>query len=263
MNRMPKHFATSFVLLTFALLAVAGCGSDGSDESPSDAVNAALVKTSEIKSGVAEVEGSVSLGNLPGAVSISGGGPFDTAAEGGPAFNIALALEIAGSPQKFGFASVDGDNYMIVGDKAAKQKNGEDQSLSPEGIASLIKSIGQHVTSVESSEDGAYTAKLDTQALLQDAREGEGKGLDGLELPGFGSADQLTDQLGVADITIKVSDAGYADEISLDMPLNAGGGEGALRLTVRLSEVDEPQKITAPTDLVSDPSKLGGGFGSR
>lgn len=263
MNRTFTKYSTVLALLVFVVVAVTGCGSKGSSETPEQAIQAALEKTSQIKSGQAELDGSVSLGNLPGSIGISGGGPFDTEAKGGPAFSIELALDIAGSPQKFGFTSVDGKSYMLVGDKAVERKGKDEKNLTSGGIADMIKSLGDHISSAKETGDGTYTAKLDTKALFEAAKSGDGQGLAGLEIPGFGSAEGLAEELGVADVTIEVDSEGYADEIALNMPLSAGGGEGALRLTISIDEINEAQKISEPTNVVSEVPGLGGALGGE
>lgn len=256
MNRFS--FKSLFVLATLAasFFVLTGCGSDAKSESPEAAVKAALEKTSTITSGNTELKGALSIGSLPGSIAISGGGPFDTKAEGGPAFKIELELKIAGSPQKFGIAAVDGKNYLLVGDKAIEQKEKKGEAFDSGQIADFIKNLGSYITSAESSGENTYTATVDVKQLFADNAKKDG-GLGNLSIPGLGSADQLTKSLESADISIEVDSEGYADVLDLNLPISTGGDQGGLRLTIDIGEINEPQTIEAPTDVVSDPSELG------
>lgn len=247
-----------FVLAALAasLLVLTGCGSDEKSESPQAAVKAALEKTSTITSGNTKLKGSLSIGSLPGSIAIAGGGPFDTEAEGGGAFSIELALQIAGTEQKFGIAAVDGKNYLLVGDKAIEQKKKEGETVDSGQIADFIKNMGDYITSAESSDPNTYTATVDLKQLFADNADKNG-GLGGLSIPGLGTAEEVTKSIDSAEISIEVDSEGYADELVLNLPISTGGDQGGLRLTISIEEINEPQTIEAPTNVVSDPSELG------
>lgn len=262
MNRHLKKFPIVLAALAVLALVAAGCGSKSSSEeqSPQVALQQALEKTSTIKSGHAELSGSLSVGTVPGSIGLKGGGPFDTEAANGGAVQIDLTMEIAGSEQHLGFAYVDGKQYMLVGDKAIEQKSAKGAKSSGTGqIAETIKNLGNYLSNVQRTAPNTYTAKVDVKKLFQDTSKKSG-GASDLEIPGLGGADRLAKTMGSADMTVAVNSDGYADSIDLNMSITAGasgGGEGGLRLKVKLSEINEPQKVEKPKNVVSGADALG------
>lgn len=258
MNRIFSKSALVLAALVVCLFVVAGCGSkSSSDSDPTRAIQDALEKTSTITSGQAKLDGALSIGSLPGSISISGGGPFDTKADGGPAFKLELSVELAGTPQKIGFAAVDGKNYLLVGDKAVEQKAGKGGSLDSGQIANFIKGLGEFTSDAKKTGENTYTAKVDIKAMLEDFSKKSDGSLKNLSIPGLGSADQLTKSIGDADVTVSVDDEGYASEIDLNLSITNNGSQGGLRLKIDLDEINQPQTIEAPTDVVSSASALG------
>lgn len=255
MNPLVKR--TLLAVLAIGLVAfVAGCGSDSktSSASPSEAVKDALTKTSQITSGQADVKASLSVGSLPGSISITGGGPFDTKAKGGPATDLQFSANIAGSDQSFGIVSVDGKSYLTVGDKALEQKDA--QSLQPDQIADFIAGLGNNLTNVKSSGEDTYTATVDVKKMIGDSKAGDN--LSKLNIPGLGSGQQLSKAVSNADITVTVNAAGYAEVLDVDLPITTGGNQGGVRAKITLSEIDQPQTIEGPTNVVNDAAELGG-----
>jgi hypothetical protein len=248
---------TLLAVLAIGLVAfAAGCGSDSksSSASPSEAVQDALTKTSEIKSGKADVTGSLSVGSLPGSLAIEGGGPFDTEAEGGAATDLQFSVNVAGTEQKFGLVSVDGKSYLTVDDKALEQKDA--QSLQPDQIADFIAGLGKNLTNVKSTGDDTYTATVDVKKMLEESKAGDN--LSKLSIPGLGSGQQLAKSVSTANITVTVNAEGYAEVLDVDLPITTGGNQGGVRATITLSEIDEPQTIEPPRNVVNDASELGG-----
>lgn len=254
MNSLFKKSLLS--VLAIALVAfAAGCGgSDKPSESPDAAVKSALTKTSRITSGQADVKASLSVGSLPGSLSITGGGPFDTKAEGGPATDLQFSVNIAGSDQAFGLVSVDGKSYLTVGDKALEQKDA--QSLQPDQIADFIAGLGNNLTNVKSTGEDTYTATVDVKKMIEDSKAGDN--LSKLNIPGLGSGQELSKSVTNADITVTINAEGYAEVLDVDLPITTGGNQGGVRATITLSEIDEPQTIEPPTNVVKDASELGG-----
>jgi hypothetical protein len=246
---------SALAILALAILAfAAGCGSkSSSSESPATAMKAALEKTATIKSGNAAVKGSISIGSLPGSLAVTGGGPFDTEAKGGGAVELNLSIDIAGSPQEFGLVSVDGKNYLTVGDKALEQKK-SGAALEPDQIASFISGLGDNLTNVKSPSENKYTGTVDVKKLLADGKADVSK----LSFPGLGSGAELSKSLSTATVTITVNADGYADKMDIDLPLSQGGNQGGVRATITLSEINQPQTIEAPKNVVSSPAELGG-----
>jgi hypothetical protein len=219
-------------------------------------MQAALEKTSTITSGMAKVKGSLSLGSLPGSLSITGGGPFDTKADGGPAVDLQLSVDIAGSPQEFGLVAVDGNGYLTVGDKALEQKG--TSSFQPGQIPKFLKALGDNLTNVKSPAENSYSATVDLKKMIEGATGDDAEALKKLSIPGLGSGDSFTKSLSTADVTITVDAQGYAQTMDINMPITQGGNQGGIRATITLSEINQPQTIDKPKNVVSDASELGG-----
>lgn len=261
MNSLFKksNFFRSTLLAVLAIALVvfaAGCGgSDKPAESPDAAVKSALKKTSEITSGQADIKGSLAAGSLPGSISITGGGPFDTKAKGGPATNLQFSVNVAGTDQSFGIIAVNGKNYLTVGDKALEQK-GEGASLNPDQIASFIAGLGDNLTNVQSAGEDTYTATVDVKKLIENSKAGDN--LSQLSIPGLGSGQQLSKSVGNADITVTIDSEGYASVLDIDLPITSGTSQGGIRATITLSDIDKPVTIDEPTNVVSSAAALGG-----
>lgn len=259
MHRLIKTPLALFAALALTALVVAGCGSKSSSstaQSPEEALKSALVKTSTITSGKAALKGAISVGSLPGSISVSGGGVFDTKADGGPAIDLQLAVQLAGSPQKFGFVAVDGQNYLVVGDKAVKQKKSE-APIDPGQIAAFIKALGENATNVKQTADNTYTASVNVKKLFaQGDKESNGK-LSKLSIPGLGNSTQLAKSLGSTTITVMVNPDGYAQSMDINMTLKSGSTAGGMRIGITLSEINQPQSVSKPKNVVSDASALG------
>lgn len=248
-----------------AALVATGCGGDdkAADKSPADAVTASLQKTSEVKSGSADIEGSISTGSLPGSIAVTGKAVFDTEATGGAAMDVDLSVSVAGTEQKFGFVAVDGKNYLTVGDKALEQKGANSQQLEPGQISSFISGISKYVTNAKNTgeADGltTYTATVDVKKMITDnANDKEQTDLSKLSIPGVGSGQELQKAVSTADITVGVNSDGYAQELRIDMPLTISGNSGGIRVNITLSDIDQPVTVEAPTNVVDSASALGG-----
>ncbi|MFT4048757.1 MAG: hypothetical protein QM648_02860 [Solirubrobacterales bacterium] len=260
MNRFAKQFLIPVVVVALAALVVAGCGSksSSSSESPDAALKAALDKTAGIKSGKADVSGAVSLGSVPGSIDISGTGVFDTEASGGGAMNITIGINVAGSQQEIGFVSVDGQSYLVSGDKGVKQGKNDSGATSPDQIASFIKALGENATNVKKTGANTYTATIDVKKMFQESDKASGGKLSDLKIPGLGSSTDLAKSLGSTDITVTVDSEGYASKLDLNMTLKTGNTTGGLRLNIALSEINQPQTIEKPKNIVSSTAELGG-----
>jgi hypothetical protein len=258
MNRLTK----SIFLCLLAALLVAGCGDKkSSSESPETAIKSALDKTAQIKSANAAINANLSTGSLPGSFDIKGSGPFDTEAEGGAAFDLDLSISVAGTEQKFGFASVDGKNYVKVGDKAIERK-GDDATIEPGQISDFIAGLGKYITNAKSEGETngltTYTATVNVKQLIEDNAGATGSSsLSKLSVPGLGSAGDLKDSLSTADITLGVNADGIAQTLEIDLPIKQGTSTGGVRATITLTDINQPVTIEAPKNVVDDASDLG------
>jgi hypothetical protein len=261
MNRYLRPFSIAVLVLAACAIALTGCGSKSASESasPTEAIQTSLDKTSTITSGLSTIKGALSIGAVPGSIAITGGGPFDTEAKGGAAFDLELSIGIAGTQQKMGFVAVNGKNYMVVGDKAIEQKGENAKGLDGKQIANYIESLGKYISNAKKTGDNTYTADVDMKQLFTDSKKKAGN--VNFEIPGLGSLDQLQKSLGTSTLKIEIDSEGYASTIDLNLPITTDGNEGGVRLTISLSEINEPQKIEQPANVVDAGSALGS-FGS-
>lgn len=250
------------LLIAFA---VAGCGDDDKSggESAQQRVDDALKKAATITSGQSELKASIATGSLPPTLDITGGGPFDTEAKGGTAYDLDFVVQVAGTDQNFGFASVGGKQYLKIGDKAAEEDGDGLGSIDPGQIKSFIDSLGEYVTGVQQIEGktvngeslDVYRGKLDTKKLL--GGSGDDDALGGFSIPGLGSADDLLNSVNIADVTIAIAGDGFPRELGVNVPLDRDGSEAGVRANLVLSEINEPVTINKPKNVVSDRSELG------
>lgn len=249
-------------LLAVAAFAFAGCGGDSNSVPPEQAVKDALEKAATITSGQSELKATINTGGLPPSFDITGGGPFDTEAKGGPAYDLDLTVQVAGTEEQLGFAAYDGKQYLTVGDKAAELEKGG--SLDPSSIKTFIDSLGGYVSGAEQLEDktvdgktlSVYSVDVDVDKLVADAKK-NGDSLADLSIPALGSVDQLADSVGDVTATIAVADDGYPHELSVNIPIQRGSSEAGVRATITLSDINQPVTIEAPENVV-ERSELGG-----
>lgn len=257
---MKKNFSKSLLVLLALILAAvvaAGCGgSKSSEQTPQQAMQGALKKTSTITSAKTDIKGSIAIGSMPGSISLTGTGAFDTKAAKGGALQLEFTIELAGTKQSFGIVSVGGKSYMVVGGKALEQ-NG-DNSFDTGQVQQFIEGLGDYLTNVKSLGGNKYSADVDVKKMIGDDKGGK---LSSLSIPGIGSGEKLQDALGNATVTVTVDSEGYAQTMDFNLSLTQaggqGGGQGGLRATISLENIDEPVTVEAPKNVVKDSSELG------
>lgn len=257
---LAKLLIASLAIAT--ALVLAGCGSD--EEDPQKIVESALEKAADIKSGQAEVKASILTGALPPSFDIVGGGPFDTEAEGGVSYDLDLTVQVAGTEQELGFAAVDGKSYLKVGDKAAEMKDNTAGGLNPGSIETFIDSLSDYVTEATFSEDRnigkeqvkVYDVIYDTAALLEDLSK-DNPELTKLSIPGLGSVDQLSDGIKNSTGSLGIGTDGFPHLITVNVPIERTSSQAGLRVSLTLTEINQPVTIEAPDNIV-ERSELGG-----
>ncbi|MGH2906201.1 MAG: hypothetical protein ACRDKI_05465 [Solirubrobacterales bacterium] len=262
--------AVSAALLLVAALAVAGCGgkSKGSDVPPQQRVETALKNAANITSGKSKLDATIAMGSLPGSFKLTGGGPFDTKAEGGAAFDIKLKVNIAGFDQTIGLIAVDGDNYVQIGDKAFKSKQNDPTSgaIDPKSIQALINSLSKYVSDIKQTgtktvagqQLDTYSMTIDLGALAKDSLQ-DNKA-NNASIPGLGNVADLAKSLGKATATVGIGSDDYPHEIGLNATAgnatDGGSGGGGIRGTLVLTDINKPVTINKPTNIVTDSSAL-------
>lgn len=258
----------STLIACVAALALAvvlsGCG--GSDEgvSPDTAVSDALKKAATITSGEAELNATINTGGFPPSFDITGGGPFDTEAKGGAAYDLDLVIQVAGTEQQIGFAAIDGKRYLKVGNKAAETRDSASGSLDPSSVKGFIDSLDKYVSNAQQGEDKTvdgetlkvYNFDIDVQKLFADAKAA-GDDISKLSIPALGSVDELADSIDGATGTLAVASDGFPHELSVDVPIKNGTSEANVRGAIVLKNINEPVTIEKPENIV-DESELGG-----
>lgn len=262
----------ALLLLTAALVA-SGCGDEKAASSgvpPQERVETALKNAANIKSGKAAINATIAMGNLPGAFKITGGGPFDTEAKGGAAFDIALKVNIAGFDQTIGLIAVNGKNYIEIGDKAflSDQKSKSSGAIDPKTIQGLINSLNEYVSDVKQVASktingesvDVYALTVDLEALAKDAvAENDGAGAS---IPGLGNVADLATSLGKAKATVAVNSEDLPVEIGINADVGgateggSAGGGGSLKGTLVISDINGTVKIEEPTNVETDSSAL-------
>lgn len=270
-NRFLPALA-ALVLLAVALVA-SGCGDKKSSSSadPQTRVDTALKNASTITSGKSTINATIAMGSLPGAFKITGGGPFDTKAAGGGAFDIALKVNVAGFDQTIGLIAVDGKNYIEIGDKAflTDPKSKNSGAIDPKTIQELINSLGKYVSGVTQvagkTVDGksldVYSMTVDLGALAKesvDKNDGEGA-----SIPGLGNVADLATSLGKAKMTVGIDSDDMPVELGIDASVGGSTGEsgdsgngGSLKGTLVLTDINKPVTIDKPSNVVTDSSAL-------
>lgn len=252
MNRISKKPLLALLALFALALVATGCGdSKSSSQSPQEAMQSALAKTATITSGQAKIKGSISVGSVPGSLSVTGDGSFDTKAEGGGALDLQMSVNIAGTEQEFGFVTVDGKSYLTVGDKALEQKEG---GLETGQVTAFIKGLGDYLTNVQEAGPNKYSADVDVKKMIAGNKNGD---LSKLSIPGIGSGQDLQKSLGDASITVTVDSQGYAQEMDINLSLQQSSSQGGLRATISLSDINQPVTINKPENIVQSASDLG------
>ena len=252
-----------------AALVATGCGDKSASSSvpPDQRVKTALDNTANIKSGKSRIDATIAVGSVPGSFKLTGGGPFDTEAPGGAAFDIDLKVNVAGFDQTIGLIAVDGKNYVQIGDKAFVSKKGDNASgaIDPKTIQDLFGSLDKYVTDVKltgtKTVDGqqldVYSMTIDLSALAKDS---VGKNdAKGASIPGLGNISDFATSLGKATATVGIGPDDFAHQIGINASAGAtgaAGGGGGIKGTLYLSDINKPVTIDKPANVVTDSSAL-------
>lgn len=274
------------LLAVFGLL-VAGCGDDNQTSSsnvpPEQRVKTALQNASKINSGSVTLDAAISGGGLPGKMKLSGGGDFDTKAEGGPAIAIDVKFDMGfGEPQEIGLVSVDGKSYLKFGGKyyaadsmvpgATGASGSTSTAIDSKQLQELIDSLDGYVSDVKAAgtkkvgDDtlDLYTATIDVKKAVAEAKKQAGSALEGLAA--LGGAGDLTEGVGETTVEIGVDSNDLPRSFKLNTSVEAGstGGTssgGGIEASLVLTEVNQPVTIEKP-DEVEEGSSLLEAFGS-
>lgn len=280
---MNRFRLISLLALVAAIALVAtGCGGDKKSSSsnvpPSQRVKTALQNVEKIDSGSMTMSGSLSGAGMPGKMSVSGDGKFDTKAEGGPAVEMKMKLDLGfgGQPQEVGLISVDGKSYIefggkfysadsmmkgitgATGDSKPKSSTAIDSKQLKEMINSLSGMVGEVTASGTKQVGGekvdVYTATIDVSKAVDEAKKQAGSALDGLSA--LGGVGDLGKIFGDTKILIGIDSNDLPRSIEIKSTVDpkaagASGSGGTIEGSLILTEVNQPVTITKPAKVES------------
>lgn len=268
MNGLLKKTASlrvlaALVLVAFATVGAIGCGGDDK-ESPDAAVEAALEKAADIKSGKSEIKASILTGALPASFDIVGGGPFDTEAKGGVAYDLDLAVQVAGTEQAFGVVAADGKSYIEVDGKAAELEGDGGAALDGGTVNDFIDSLSDYILDASFAEKRnlgkeelqVYNFNFDAKKLLSDASK-DSEAIANFSVPGLGSAEELSAGIDKGTGSVGVASDGFPRTLSVNVPIERGTSLAGVRLSLTINDINQPVTIEAPEEIVPR-SELGG-----
>ncbi|MFY9487974.1 MAG: hypothetical protein WAP35_04665 [Solirubrobacterales bacterium] len=265
---LRPHTLIVFVLLALVALFSSGCGDDKSSSAadgvvdPTVRLKTALSNAAKLKSGEFTLDATISGGSFPGALKITGGGTFDTAAKPAEA-DVNLSVDLGPTKQELGFVSVAGKNYVKFGDRAFEMKEGKtggsSMTVDPKQVQSLINSLDEYVSDVK--RDGTtqaagktldvYTAKIDVDKIATDAENKNGGDLP--SIPGLGNTKDLAKSVGETTVSIGIDDQDLPRSLALNTSFGGATGDadqGGLKATLLLTEINEPVEIKKPANIV-------------
>lgn len=290
---MNRFRLTSLLsLLAVCGLLVAGCGDDtktsSSNVPPDQRVKTALNNASKINSGSVTIDAALAGGGLPGKMKLTGGGDFDTKAEGGPAVDITVKFDMGfgGEPQEIGLVSVGGKSYLMFGGKyyegdsmmkdfaGASDTTGSTSStaIDSKQLQELIKSLDGfvgEVTAAGTKKIGdetldLYNVEVDVKKAVAEAKDQAGSALEGLAALGGGG--DLTEGIGETTVEIGIDSNDLPRSFKLKTSVDSGAGGstsegGSVEASMVLTEVNNPVTIEQPAK-VEEGSSLLEAFGS-
>lgn len=268
--------------LATALAACGGSGKSGSASGdPQTLLRETFTGTHAIRSGQANVQLRVAVAGVPslsGPIQIGVTGPFENAGGGRvPKFDLALNASMQGTGIKAGLTSTSDALFVTVGgtaykappqlmaqlQRSASQRGSSQPQMSLKGIDPLAWLQNPSVVGSESvggTPTDHIRATVNVNALLDDvdkllARAQGLPSLAGRRIPTHLSASQRAQiQQAVKQATVDVwsgkSDhtlRRFALHLSVVPPRSASGPRSIdLDVTIELTDVNQPQAITAP-----------------
>ena len=290
-----------------AAFTIAACGGDdGGDEDPQEVLEATFDNEDPIDSGVFDVSFELAAegGDDEGTFKASLGGPFEGDQEGAvPKFDVTADAELDSSSQDFSgsagiistgdkaFVNFQDTDYEVPADlfqqfqsSFEQAAQGEQQNEGGNFLSSIGINPSEWLTDLsnEGNEDveGTETIHISGQAdvpkLVEDIRtiaERVPQAAEQVTPAQLSQLDQLTDIIQSADFDVYTgADDDILRKLEADIEVDPPDTDGApdsvsVGFSVTLSEVNEPQEISGPTDAQPlgdllqqfgiDPSQLG------
>jgi hypothetical protein len=287
-SRIQLRLTLVLALCIAALgIASCGGDDGGGDEDPQELLEATFSNQEEITSGVFDVsvdvatEGGENAGTFDGSLS----GPFQSTDGGFPEFDLDAELDLSSDVQDFSgeagvtsaggsaFVNFQGTDYEVPADAFEQFTQTyaqlQQQSESEEQGGNLLSSLGIDPTGwltdlenegtedVEGTETVKISGSADVPKLVEDLRtiaENAPKAVGRLSQQDLGDLDELTDLVESADFSFYTgSDDDLLRKVEATLELNPPDTEGApdtvgVDFSLTLSELNEPQEISAPAD---------------
>ena len=283
MDRIRASLALALALC--AALLIAACGGGGNDEDPEEVLSATFNNDAKVESGVFDVSLNVEAegGDDAGSFDATLGGPFQSQEGQFPAFDVDAEINLSGEQDFSGsgglistgdaaFVNFQDTDYEVPAqlfDRFATQFTQlQQQSEQGNQDGNLLKSLGIDPTNwvtdlsnegtedVEGTETIHISGTADTPKLVEDIKqiaENVPQASGQLGAAQLEQLDQLSNIITSADFDFF---SGEDDdilrkleaEIELDPPDSEGAPESVnLDFSVTLSEVNEPQSVSAPS----------------
>jgi hypothetical protein len=296
--------AVAILLALFAATALGACGDDGGDEDPQEVLDATFNNDQTVESGVLDISFDLTAegGDDPGTLEASIGGPFQGGGGGVPQFDMEAEASLESESQDFS----GGAGLVSTGDSAFVNFQDTDYEVPAEAFSqfrtafeqaqaqgqqegeNLLSSLGINPSNwltdlsnegdeeVEGTETIHISGQADTPKLIEDLKritENVPQAAQQVSPAQLDQLDELTDIVETADFDIYTgADDDILRKLEANVELAPPGDEGSpesvtLAFSVTMSEVNEAQSISGPTDAQPletllrqfgvDPSQLG------
>lgn len=273
--------------LCVAVLGIASCGGDdgGGDEDPQELLDATFSNQESVDSGVFDLSLDVAAegGENAGSFEASLGGPFQSTDGGFPEFDLDAELNLDSDVQDFSgeagltsagdsaFVSFQGTDYEVPADafreftQSYAELQQQSQSEEEQG-GNLLSSLGvdpsgwltdlenEGTEDVEGTETVKITGTADVPKLVEDLRTLAENAPEAVGQQDLDALGDLTDVVESADFSFYTgSDDDILRKVEASLHLNPADSEGApdsvdVDFSLTLSELNEPQEISAPAD---------------
>ena len=284
LNRLAALLIACFAALAIAACG----GDDGGDEDPAAVLDATFTNEETVDSGRFDLSLDVTTegGEAAGSFNASLGGPFTGEGEGFPQFDLDAEVELDSSVQDFSgdigltatgdsaFVSFQGNEYELPADAFNEFTSTYEQLQQTQGSegeegGNLLSSLGIDPTGwltdlenegdedVDGTETVKITGQADVPKLVEDLRaiaERAPEAIGPVTPKELGELDQLTDVVESAEFSFySGTDDDLLRKIDGNIELNPSDAEGApeavsVDFSLTLSEINEPQEISAPAD---------------
>ena len=286
--RHPLALVLAICIAVLGIASCGGDDGGGGDEDPQELLEATFSNQESFDSGVFDLSLDVTTegGEDEGSFDASLGGPFQSSEGGFPEFDLDAQLDLESDIQDFSgeagltsaggsaFVNFQGTEYEVPAaafqeftqtyNQLQQQSQSEDQQggnllsslgIDPTGWLTDLENEGTE--DVEGTETVKITGNADVPKLVEDLRtlaENAPDAVGQLSQQDIGDLDDLTELVESAEFSFYTgSDDDILRKVEASLDLNPSDTEGApesvsVGFSLTLSELNEPQEISAPSD---------------